>query len=47
MVLTKGADVKTIEEIAKKYRFDFELLKENPVFFDERDFLFRIKSNQP
>src|SRR6187401_1733207 len=46
MVLTKGADVKTIEEIAKKYTFDLELLKENPVFFDERDFLFRIKSNQ-
>lgn len=42
MVLTKGADVKAIEDIAKKYTFVLELLKENPVFFDERDFLFRI-----
>lgn len=46
MVLTKGADVKAIEAIANKYTFDLELLKKNPVFFDEMDFLFRIKSNQ-
>ncbi len=45
MVLTKGADVKTIEAIAKKHTFHLELLRENPVFFDERDFLFQIKSN--
>ena len=43
MVLTKGAEVKAIEEIGKKYAFGLELLKENPVFFDEMDFLFRIK----
>jgi release factor glutamine methyltransferase len=43
MVLTKGADVKTIEEKAKKHSFVLELLKENPVFFDERDFLFRVR----
>jgi release factor glutamine methyltransferase len=43
MVLTKGADVRTIEDIARKNSFVLELLKENPVFFDERDFLFRIK----
>ncbi|HMG92083.1 MAG TPA: methyltransferase [Chryseolinea sp.] len=46
MVLTKGADVNTIEGIAKEYTFELELLKENPVFFDEMDFLFRIKNNQ-
>jgi len=46
MVLTKGVDVATIEAIAKEYAFELELLKENPVFFDEKDFLFRIKSIQ-
>jgi release factor glutamine methyltransferase len=46
MVLTQGAEVNTIEGIAKEYNFAFELLDENPVFFDEKDFLFRIKNNQ-
>ena len=46
MVLTKGADVATIEAIAKECTFELELLKENPVFFDEKDFLFRIKNIQ-
>jgi release factor glutamine methyltransferase len=46
MVLTKGADVNTIEDIAKEYNFQLELRQENPVFFDEMDFLFRIKYNQ-
>ena len=43
MVLTKGADVSAIEKIAKENGFELELLKENPVFFDEKDFLFRIR----
>jgi len=48
MVLTKGADVSTIEKITKENGFELELLKENPVFFDEKDFLFRIiTSPQP
>ena len=46
MVLTKGADVNAIQGIAKEYTYELELLKENPVFFDEKDFLFRIKNNQ-
>ncbi|HEX6893318.1 MAG TPA: methyltransferase [Chryseolinea sp.] len=46
MVLTKGADVNTIEGIAKEHNFELEVLKENPVFFDEMDFLFRIKNNE-
>ena len=42
MVLTKGADVDSIMNIAREYNFGFELIKENDVFFDEKDFLFRI-----
>jgi release factor glutamine methyltransferase len=42
MVLTKAADVDSIKKIAKDYNFGFELLKENSVFFDEKDFLFKI-----
>ena len=45
MVLTKGADVSSIETIAVENGFEFELLKENPVFFDEKDFLYRIIVN--
>ena len=43
MVLTKGADVDSIKNIAKECNFDLELLRENAVFFDEKDFLFRIR----
>ena len=42
MALTKAADVDSIKKIAKDYNFGFELLKENSVFFDEKDFLFKI-----
>jgi release factor glutamine methyltransferase len=42
MVLTKGADVDAIEKIAIEHKVRLELLKENPVFFDEKDFLFRV-----
>lgn len=42
IVLTKGADVGTIEKIAEENNYKLELLKENAVFFDEKDFLFRV-----
>jgi release factor glutamine methyltransferase len=44
MVLTKGCDLQRIFAIAKKSNFDFELIKEKDVLFDEKDFLFRIKA---
>jgi release factor glutamine methyltransferase len=47
MVLTKGAHVSTIEKIARENGFELEVLKENSVIFDEKDFLFRITPPQP
>jgi release factor glutamine methyltransferase len=44
MVLTKGCDLKKIFELGNIAEFKFELLKENDVFFDEKDYLYRIKS---
>lgn len=43
MVLTKGSEIDQIIAIAKKNHFDFEMIRENVVFFDEKDFLFRIR----
>lgn len=45
MVLTKGCDIESIKGIAKKNAFDFELLREKDVLFDEKDYLFRIRGN--
>ena len=45
MVLTKGSDVKSIGAIARENNFEFELIKERAVLFDEKDFLFRIVSH--
>jgi len=45
MVLTKGADVDSIMNIARENNFGFELIMEHDVFFDEKDFLFRIVLN--
>jgi len=42
MVLTLGCDLEKIFLIAKENGFEFELLKEKRVLFDERDFLYRI-----
>ena len=42
MVLTKGSEVTKISAIGKENGFDFELVKEKKVFFDEKDFLYRI-----
>ena len=42
MVLTKGSDIATIERIAADNNFELELVKENDVFFDGKDFLFRV-----
>jgi len=42
MVLTKGSEVTKISTIGKENGFDFELVKEKKVFFDEKDFLYRI-----
>jgi release factor glutamine methyltransferase len=42
MVLTKGSEVTKISAIGKENGFEFELVKEKKVFFDEKDFLYRI-----
>lgn len=42
IVLTKGCDLQQIFSLGKKAGFDFELIKEKKVFFDEKDFLYRI-----
>jgi release factor glutamine methyltransferase len=46
MILTKGADLSKIKSIATDHDFEFVLLKENPVFFDEMDYLFRIQKKK-
>lgn len=43
IVFTKGADVAAIEKIGKENNCQLQLIKENRVFFDEKDFLFRIR----
>jgi len=43
MVLTKGSDVEKITTLAGEHGFEFILIKEKSVFFDEKDFLFRIE----
>lgn len=43
MVLTLGCDLETISSIARSNGFEFELLKEKRVLFDEKDFLYRIR----
>src|SRR5690606_1254737 len=42
MVLTLGCNLPAIFSIAKESGFEFVLLKEKRVLFDERDFLYRI-----
>lgn len=44
MVLTKGSEVDKISSLARLSGFEFELIKEKRVFFDEKDYLFKIKS---
>lgn len=44
MVLTKGAEVDAVKQIGEEHYFKLELLKENAVLFDERDYLFRVES---
>ena len=46
MVLTKGSAVSEIERIGKGHHFDFTIIEENKVFFDEKDYLFRISSTE-
>jgi release factor glutamine methyltransferase len=43
MVLTKGSEVSKISTIGNESGFAFELIKEKNVFFDEKDFLYRIR----
>jgi release factor glutamine methyltransferase len=43
MVLTKGSEVGKILQIGRENGFEFELVKEKDVFFDEKDFLYRIR----
>jgi release factor glutamine methyltransferase len=45
MVLTKGCDISTIGNIAKEKGFTIKLLREKNVFFDEKDYLFKIQSS--
>ena len=44
MVLTKGCDVDSIVSIAKTFSFQFDLIKEKNVLFDEKDYLYEIRS---
>jgi release factor glutamine methyltransferase len=44
IVLTKGCDLKKIFSLAREAGFNFELLREKKVFFDEKDFLYRLTS---
>ena len=43
MVLTKGSEVEKILAIGNKHGFEFELIKEKDVLFDEKDFLYRVR----
>ncbi|HEX5171723.1 MAG TPA: methyltransferase [Cyclobacteriaceae bacterium] len=43
MVLTLGCDLQRIFYLAKYFGYEFQLLKEKAVLFDERDFLYRIR----
>ena len=43
MVLTKGCDQQTIFKIGEKAGFEFELIREKDVLFDEKDFLYKIR----
>src|SRR6185369_10460607 len=43
MVLTLGCDLKNIFLVAKNHGFKFELIEERNVFFDGKDFLYRVK----
>jgi release factor glutamine methyltransferase len=43
MVLTLGSELEKIFDIARKNRFEFELLADRNVLFDGKDFLYRIK----
>jgi release factor glutamine methyltransferase len=45
MVLTKGCDLRQIFSVAKEAGLSLNKLKEQNVFFDEKDFLFSIKVN--
>src|SRR5258706_3483969 len=46
MVLTLGCDIATIQRIASKNKFEFELKEEEKVLFDDQDFIFEIKVSQ-
>ena len=45
MVLTKDCDLHKIFSLGKEEGFVFELLEEKDAFFDEKDFLFQIRSS--
>lgn len=45
MVLTKGCNVASIFSIAKRSGFRFDLVKEKNVLFDEKDYLYKIRSS--
>ena len=45
MVLTQACDISAIQRIAHENKFVFELRDEQKVLFDERDFIFGIKSS--
>lgn len=43
IVLTKGCDLQKIFQLGRQRSFEFELIRENKVLFDEKDFLYRIR----
>lgn len=43
IVLTKGCDLQKIMQLGRQRGFEFELIRENKVLFDEKDFLYRIR----
>jgi release factor glutamine methyltransferase len=46
MVLTAGCDLSAIFSIARLNSFRFELVDEKKVFFDGKDFLYRLQANR-
>lgn len=47
MVLTLGCDLEKIFSIAKMNGFEFVLVKEKNVFFDGKDFVYKIVQSEP
>lgn len=44
MVLTKGSEINTLKQIAGSRNISFEMLVEKNVLFDEKDYIFQLKT---